>query len=95
MSNKIQVEMPDWFLLTIAVHGDMGSGDLSDLMQSWAREQCEKHGLGKRLRELQEENIAELRKRIANVLGRNAVEQLERDIDEAVSIIKAVEGTET
>ena len=38
------VNIPEWALLTIAVHGNMGDGELPDMMKFWARDECKRLG---------------------------------------------------
>ncbi len=43
----VTVEIPEPYLLLIAVAGKMGSGELLDSMKFWAEKECVKHGLEK------------------------------------------------
>lgn len=77
MANKHLVEIPDIYLLTIAVHGNMGDGELPDLMRVWATRLCRELGLEKELHQMQDERHAELRKRLQNALGERFVSDVE------------------
>jgi len=35
--DKIQIEIPVYYLLCVAVHGNMGTGELPELFKVWAR----------------------------------------------------------
>ena len=72
------VNIPEWALLTIAVHGNMGDGELPDMMKFWARDECKRLGLGEKLEELQEERFQEMRQRMTKVLGPEVIGKIER-----------------
>jgi len=82
MSQNHSIEIPEFYLLTIAVYGNMGDGELPDLMSTWARRLCKELSLDDELRKLQEERRLELRRRLQNVLGKDAVEEIETTIDQ-------------
>jgi uncharacterized protein (DUF3820 family) len=80
----IQVDIPENYLLIIAAHGNMGSGELPDFMKMWAQKICRENGLDSKLRELQIANAKELRSRISNTLGADAMERIDASISEAI-----------
>lgn len=82
MGKKHPIEIPEWYLLTIAVHGNMGDGELPDLMATWARRICIELGLSDKLEKLREERRNELKSRLQNVLGDEFVEGVEAMIKE-------------
>lgn len=65
---SIQVDIPENYLLIIADYGTMGSGELPDSMRLWAQKICIENGLDGKLKELQENNVKELKARIKNIL---------------------------
>lgn len=73
---KHTVEIPESFLLTIAICGKMGSGELPALIQAWAAKECERLGLKDVLKELQEKAIIELGQRMQKVLGKDVTDKL-------------------
>ena len=87
--NKLTVEIPEYFLLTIAVHGKMGDGKLPDLMRTWAQNECRRLGLDGKLKELQDERLRDLEKRIRNVMGDDAIDDL---ADKIGKVAKAIKG---
>ena len=89
MDNKLTVEIPEYFLLTIAVHGNMGDGELPDLMRIWAQNECRRLGLDGKLKELQDERMRDLEKRIRNVMGDDAIDDL---ADKIGKVAKAIKG---
>ena len=82
------VEIPVVYLLTIACYGNMGDGELPDLMRVWAERKCKELGYTEDLRKMREEKILTLKTRLTNVLGGELVGKLEEEIDVAVSLIK-------
>lgn len=82
--SDLTIEVPEIFLLTVAVYGNMGDGELPDLMASWARKKCIELGLGGRLVELQEERREELESRLRKVMGEKFVNGLKNEIDMAI-----------
>lgn len=84
MSKEHTVEIPEFYLLTIAVHGNMGDGELPDLMKAWAQEACKKLGLGDKLRGLQNERRDELERRLRNALGNELVDHTNAVINDTV-----------
>ena len=44
-AKRVVVEMPVGYLVQIATHGKMGTGELSMFMKSWAERLCRRHGL--------------------------------------------------
>ena len=61
------VDIPENFLVIIGAYGKMGDGDLPDTMRYWAQKTCIENGLESKLKEFQEQNIFELKKRIAKI----------------------------
>ena len=88
MNDKLTVEIPEYFLLTIAVHGSMGDGELPALMRIWAQNECRRLGLDGKLKELQDERLRDLEKRIRNVMGDDAMDELAGKIDKVAKAIK-------
>jgi hypothetical protein len=74
---KHKIEIPEYYLLTIAVYGKMGEGELPDLMATWARRLCAELGLENELRRLQDERYQELKRRLQNVFGDEFVAQVD------------------
>lgn len=74
------VEIPTFYLLTIACYGSMGNGELPKLMQIWAQKLCRELNLSEELKKMQNERLEELRKRIVNVAGEDAMNKIEGEI---------------
>lgn len=84
---KITVDIPDGYLLHIATYGRMGTGEFSDLMKTWAEKECEKAGLGEKLKKLQLEKLRELRQSIRNVLGDDAMKFIDDGLETATAAL--------
>ena len=82
------VDIPENYLLIIASHGNMGSGDLPTFMKMWAQKLCVENGLSEKLREAQIENTIQLRTRISNVLGTDSMQKIDASISEAIKKLK-------
>jgi hypothetical protein len=80
----ITLEIPESYLLHIAVTGKMGSGEVLDLMRIWAEKECVKHGLERKLRKLQVKNLKELNKRLKNTIGDELMGELDSAIKKTV-----------
>jgi hypothetical protein len=68
-SKTHEVEIPELYLLILAVHGNMGDGEIPGLMKAWARGECERLELREELMRMQNERVRELRDRILKVEG--------------------------
>lgn len=76
--------MPEYYLLTLAVHGNMGDGELPDLIKNWAKKQCAALGLGDELKRLQIERHTELKRRLRNALGDDLVDEIDTTINQVM-----------
>jgi len=88
MERKVSVYMPVEWLLILAVHGNMGDGEIPDLMKRWAIEKLRESGFHGRYKKMQEERLIELKKRIANVIGQDKVDQIEGECKMAAEYLK-------
>lgn len=89
---KVSVEISKNYLLTIATHGNMGSGELPDLMQHWAIKVLIDNGLGKELEEEQNKKLKQLFSNIKKVAGDDFAEQLLNAVSlgqQTLNIVKA------
>ena len=73
-----QVEVPEQFLVTLSVYGNMGDGDLPKVMQVWAERECARLGLADKVRVERESRYQELKRRVTNIMGSGTVDRLER-----------------
>jgi hypothetical protein len=86
--DELTVEIPKFYLLTIAAHGNMGDGELPKLMQTWAQIKCRELGLDPELISLQKERLRVMETNLRNVLGDDAMNSLAKSIKKAADIIK-------
>lgn len=87
--SKLTVDIPEVYLMQIAVYGKMGTGDLSDSIQVWAEKELIKAGLGDKFKEEQIKHLNQLHESLRNVLGDDIVSQMDSQIAKAVVLIKA------
>jgi len=87
MENKVLVEIPEFYLLTIAVYGNMGDGDLPDLMKIWAQKVCKEVGLHEEMIKMQNEKLREQEKRLRNILGDDMVNDIHNTIEDTIKKI--------
>lgn len=80
MRPTITVEIDKFYLLTIACYGNMGDGELPKIMQAWAQKTCKDVGLLEEFNQMQKERLAELRKRVVNVIGEDNMGKVEGEI---------------
>lgn len=73
-----QVEIPESFLVTLSVYGNMGDGDLPKVMQLWAERECARLGLTDKVKTERENRYQELKRRVTNIMGSDTVDRLER-----------------
>lgn len=78
---KITVQIPKHYLVNLATHGNMGTGELPKLMQIWASRQCREHGLHDDVVKALDEKIAQSRKNLTNMLGEEIMIELDKHID--------------
>ena len=76
-NTDIQVVIPKQILLTLAVYGNMGDGELPKIMQVWAERECLRVGLSEEVRLAREERYLELKRRVRNVVGSDVIGKLE------------------
>lgn len=86
--NTVNVDIPTKLLLTIAVYGNMGDGELSSLYRTWAEKQCEQLGLTAELQAMQEEKFQELARRVNNVMGDGFSERLAERVEKLFAVRK-------
>jgi len=79
----VAVRMRDDYLLNIATHGNMGTGELSDFMKMWAQRECVRAGLGERFLAMQGEKLLQVKAQLKNLLGDDAVAFIDNGIQEA------------
>lgn len=77
---KVTVEIPEPYLLQVAVAGEMGDGHLLASMQAWAEQECVRCGLEQNMRSLMTKRLEEMRLRLKNVIG----DDLMTEIDTAI-----------
>jgi len=68
------------FLLSVATYGHMGTGELPEIMRAWAEKQCKLLGLSNELDQLKVQKVEQLRSSITNILGKEAMETIDREI---------------
>ena len=88
MSDKVTVEIPKIWLLTLAGHGNMGSGDIPKLMQTWAETVCRENGLEEQMLEAKAQHFKELRDRLSNTMGSDTLESIESRVGQMLSRLK-------
>jgi len=85
MVEKHSVDIPEGFLIQIAVYGKMGDGELSDYMRNWAVQECKRLGLMQKVITTQSRKIIELRNRLTKVAGLDAMGKIDEAIDTITS----------
>jgi len=85
--DEIFVKIPKDYLLILAVHGNMGDGEIPDFMRIWAEKTCLQCNMETELRELQSERLKELKSRISKVLGEPAVNQITEECEAAGKVL--------
>lgn len=83
--DKITIEVPVWYLIQVAVYGNMGTGELPKIMQNWAQKQLNEHGYDKVFKEEQNKRLKELLTSIHNVIGDEGIKIINNGIADAVS----------
>jgi hypothetical protein len=91
-NDDLTVKIPKSYLLTLAVYGNMGDGELPKLMQTWAQIRCRELGLDPELIALQKERLRSMEVNLRNVLGDGAIDSLSKQIKRAADIIKKAGG---
>lgn len=87
MNKKHTVEIPEFYLLVIATHGNLGSGKVPALMRAWATRECERLGLHDQFVALQKRNLVELRERLKNTLGQESVDYIDNAISKWIETV--------
>ena len=77
MENKeISCLVPLSFLMQIATHGKMGTGELPSLMRTWSQRIIRENGYSTELKNAQDEKIIQLKESLTNVLGKDGVKKI-------------------
>ncbi|MEM8780563.1 MAG: hypothetical protein AAGF26_17205 [Cyanobacteria bacterium P01_G01_bin.49] len=66
---SLKVDIPIEWLLILAVHGNMGDGEIPDIMKRWAKDLLIEFGYESEYTKRQEERLLALTNRLKNVLG--------------------------
>lgn len=78
MENKeISCLVPLSFLMQIATHGKMGTGELPSLMRTWSQRIIRENGYSTELKNAQDEKIIQLKESLTNVLGKDVVKKID------------------
>ncbi|KKN78340.1 hypothetical protein LCGC14_0351990 [marine sediment metagenome] len=83
-----KVDIPETYLLIIAVHGKMGDGELPDFMRMWAQKECRNLGISEKVSKLQNEKMIELKNRLSKVIGSENVNKIEVECKKAGKYLK-------
>lgn len=87
-NDKITIEIPVFYLLQIAVYGNMGTGELPDLMKIYAQRILRGNGYSDILREEQDKSLKQLRNNLKNVLGNEGMSKIDSALQDAVVGLK-------
>ena len=82
-NDKIMIEIPVYYMGIIATHGNMGTGDLPDTLKYFFTRLLVNNGYGDLLAEMQKEKIAQLRKSLSNVVGKDGMQKIDSALDDA------------
>ena len=91
-ASRVMVEMPVSYLVQIATHGNMGTGELSMFMKAWAERLCRQHGLHDLVVKELDKKIAKSRQNLENVLGKEIMDELDNHIDKGLDKVKKAWG---
>ena len=91
-ASRVVVEMPVGYLVQIATHGDMGTGELSMFMKSWAVGLCREYGLHDMVVKELDKKMAQSRKNLENILGKEIMDELKNHIDKGLEKVKKAWG---
>lgn len=89
-TKTVTVEIPEAYLIILAVHGNMGDGEVPILMQDWAERQCKQLGLGRKMEDEKIKRYEIVRERATKILGPKMIEQIERTAEAIFPPIQAV-----
>jgi hypothetical protein len=87
-AKRVMVEMPVGYLVQIATHGKMGTGELSSFMHAWAERMCRKHGLHDMVVKELDRKIRQSKKNLENILGKDIMDELDAHIDKGLEKVK-------
>lgn len=79
----ITIDIPVYYLIQFAVSGNMGTGNLPDLIKVWAQRILREKGYSDLLKEEQKQNLEKLRKSLSNVVGKENMEKIDNAISDA------------
>lgn len=83
----VDISIPLYYLLQIAVQGKLGSGELPSLMQRWAQNELRDNGYEEQLINAQNENIEIMKKNLKNVIGEDIVKTINVKIARAIELL--------
>lgn len=82
------VAIPEYFLLILAVGGNMGDGEIPSLMQEWARKEVKRLGFINQYVQMQVEHAGDLGKRLEKTLGLDVAKDIEKEIKKVISTMR-------
>lgn len=85
---KLTVEIPEDYLITIAVFGNMGNGQLPYSMKAWAERELVKLGKIDKLVAMKAAKLSGMQKRLENIIGASKAEDINKAIDSFVNLLK-------
>jgi hypothetical protein len=88
LDKKYSVEIPEWYLLTIATWGNLGDNELPELMQLWAEKECNRLGLKEKLSAERKLKLEILTQRMKRTLGNELTEEITDYVNQAVDKFK-------
>lgn len=86
--DEISVKIPVHFLIQIATYGDMGKGELPDLMKRFADRVLRDAGYMEELSKAIKEKMNDLRVGLRNVLGDEGMNKIDEALGDAVAGIQ-------
>ena len=89
MKDNLMVKIPVEWLLTLAVHGNMGDGEIPDIMQRWAKNKLIEAGYQKEYSDRQREKIKEATQKIKNIIGDDKTSKVLMGIVKGMAVIDA------
>lgn len=89
MDKTLTVKIPVEWLLILATQGNMGSGEIPDIMQRWAKDQLIQSRYQQEYSDRQKEVMQETLQRLKNVIGDDETAKVMKAIASGVSIIDA------
>ena len=90
----IKLTIPIDYLIFLSTRGHDGDDRMPQLLKSWAMRILNENGFNKELEKAQNESIQRLKSKLTNVIGKEGMDLVSKNLNTAKEAIKFIRGTD-